>query len=110
MRRVKEGTSAILMQSGLDEKWWADSMECYCHLRSIQDLLYEGKTHHERLFGEPFKGPVVPLRSDYRISPYFFERPIAIASVRPESLARHIPWICVTRWGNLERRHLGRRH
>ena len=29
VRRVKEGTSAVLLQSGLDEKWWADSMECY---------------------------------------------------------------------------------
>ena len=28
VRRVKEGTSAALLQSGLDEKWWADSMEC----------------------------------------------------------------------------------
>ena len=24
-----EGTSAILLQSGLDENWWADSMELY---------------------------------------------------------------------------------
>ena len=32
VRRIKEGTSAVLLQSGLDEKWWADSMECYCHL------------------------------------------------------------------------------
>ena len=29
VRRVKEGTSAVLLQSGLDEKWWAASMECY---------------------------------------------------------------------------------
>ena len=29
MRRVKEGTSVVLLQSGLDENWWADSMECY---------------------------------------------------------------------------------
>ena len=30
VRRVKEGTSALLLQSsGLDENWWADSMECY---------------------------------------------------------------------------------
>ena len=26
VRRVKEGTSAVLLQSGLDEKWWSD---CY---------------------------------------------------------------------------------
>ena len=29
MRRVKEGTTAVLLQSGLNESWWADSMECY---------------------------------------------------------------------------------
>ena len=29
---VKEGTTAVLLQSGLDEKWWADSMECFCYL------------------------------------------------------------------------------
>ena len=28
VHRIKEGTSAVLLQSGLDEKWWADSMEC----------------------------------------------------------------------------------
>ena len=41
----KEGTSAVLLQSGLDEKWWADFMECYCYLRNIQDLLSDGKRH-----------------------------------------------------------------
>ena len=43
MRKVKEGTSAVLLQSGLDEKWWADSMECYRFLRNIRDLLSDGK-------------------------------------------------------------------
>ena len=52
VRRVKEGTSAVLLQPGLDEKWWSDSMECYCYLRSVQDLLANGKTPYERLFGE----------------------------------------------------------
>ena len=44
VRRIKQGTSAVLLQSGLDEKWWADSMEWYCYLRNIQDLLSDGKT------------------------------------------------------------------
>ena len=30
--RVKEGTSAVLLQCGLDDDWWADSMECYCYV------------------------------------------------------------------------------
>ena len=50
----------MLLQSGLDEKWWADSMECYCYLRNIQDLLSDGKTPHERRFGRPFNGSVIP--------------------------------------------------
>ena len=32
VRGNKEETSAVLLQSGLDEQWWADSMECYCYL------------------------------------------------------------------------------
>ena len=63
VRRVKEGTSAVLLQSGLDENWWADSMECYSYLRNIQDLLSGGKTSYERRFGEPFKGPIIPFGS-----------------------------------------------
>ena len=43
VRRIKEATSAVLLQSGLDEKWWADSMECYCCRRNVQDLLADGK-------------------------------------------------------------------
>ena len=61
MRRMKEGTSAVLLHSGLDEKWWAASMKCYCYLRDEQDLLEDGKTPFERRFGEPFCGPIIPL-------------------------------------------------
>ena len=43
VRRVKEGTSAELLQSGLGNEFWADSMECCCYLRNIQDLLSDGK-------------------------------------------------------------------
>ena len=53
VRRVKEGTSAVLLQSGLNESWWADSMECYTYLRNVTDLLSDGKTPYERRFGQP---------------------------------------------------------
>ena len=59
----KEGTSAVLLQSGLDENWWADSMECSSYLRHIQDLLSDGKTPYETRFGIPFKGPIIPFGS-----------------------------------------------
>ena len=63
VRRVKEGTSAVLLQSGPNENWWADSMECYTYLRNVTDLLSDGKTPYERRFGQTFKGPIIPFDS-----------------------------------------------
>ena len=63
VRRVKEGSSAVLLQSGLNESWWADSVECYTYLRNIQDLLSDGKTPYERRLGKPFKGSIIPFGS-----------------------------------------------
>ena len=63
VRRVREGTSAVLLQSGLNESVWADSMECYTYLRFVTDLLSDGKTPCERRFGQPFNGPIFPFGS-----------------------------------------------
>ena len=72
VRRIKEGTSAVLFQSGLNEKWWADSLECYCYLRNIQDLLSDGKTPCEKArFGMPFDEPVVPFGAMVEYHPIF---------------------------------------
>ena len=54
VRRIKEETSTVLLQSGSDDKWYSDSMECYGCLRDVQDLLADGKTPNERRFGESF--------------------------------------------------------
>ena len=70
MRRVKEGTSAVLLQSGLNESWWADSMECYNYLRNVTDLFSDGKTPCERRFGQPFKGPIIPFGSLVEYHPF----------------------------------------
>ena len=70
LRRIKEGTSAVLLQSGLDERWWADFMECHWYLRDIQDLLSDVKTPYNRRFGEPFKGPVIPFGSMVEFHPF----------------------------------------
>ena len=43
VRRVKEGISAVLLQSGLIN-WWADSLECHTYLRNVTDVLSDGKT------------------------------------------------------------------
>ena len=61
VRGVKEGTSTVLLQPGLGNESWADSTECYCHLRNIQDLWSDGKTPYERRFGIPCNGQVIPF-------------------------------------------------
>ena len=61
VRRVQEGTSAVLLQSGLNESWWAVSMEGYTYLRNVTDLLSDGKMPYERRFGEPFT--IIPFGS-----------------------------------------------
>ena len=70
VRRGKEGTSVVLLQSGLDESWLADSMECKTCLRNVTDLLSDGKTPYERRFGQPFKGPIIPFGSLVEYHPF----------------------------------------
>ena len=60
-RRVTEGTPAVSLQPGLDDKRWSDSLECSWYLRNVQDLLADWKTPYERRFGESFKGPIIPF-------------------------------------------------
>ena len=42
VRRIQERTSVLLF-SGMNEKWWADSMECFSDQRNVQDLMADGK-------------------------------------------------------------------
>ena len=70
VRRLKEGTSAVLLQSGLNENWWADSMEYKTYLRNVTDLLSDGKTPCARRFGQPFKGPIIPFGSLVEYHPF----------------------------------------
>ena len=48
VRRVKEGTLAVLLQSGLDERWWSDTVECCCYLRSAQDRKKDDVKNHSK--------------------------------------------------------------
>ena len=43
VRRVKEGVSVALLQSGLIESWWADFMECNTFLRNVIDCYLMGR-------------------------------------------------------------------
>ena len=54
VRRIGEGASAVLLQSGLNENWWADSMEGKIYLRNVQDLLSDGENTVRRAFLRTF--------------------------------------------------------
>ena len=101
VRRVKEGTSAVLLQSGLNENWWADSMECYTCLW-WEDALW--KTFWATIY-----------RTDYSIwfigwvSPCNCEGPVKNPSIWKESLTWIVPRIRIVRGGNLEGWRTGRR-
>ena len=97
VRRVKEGTSAVLLQSGLDEKWWADAMECYIYPRNIQDLLSDVKTPHER-----FKRAIIPFGSLVEYYPISAKDQSRIHQFWKESVTWIVPWIRSVRGVNFE--------
>ena len=66
VRRAKEGTSACLVQSGLNEEWWDYAMQCYCFLRNTVDLLVDGETAWKKRFGVDFDGPTIPFGAEYQ--------------------------------------------
>ena len=102
VRRVKEGTSAVLLQSGLNESWCSDSMECYTYLRNVTDLLSDGKTPYERRFGQPFNGPIIPFGSLVEYHPITAKDQSPNPSIWKESLTWIVPRIRSLRGGNLE--------
>ena len=103
VRRVKEGTSAVLLQSGLDEKWWVDSMECYTYCLTFKIPRLMGRRPNERRFGEPLKGPIIPFGSlveYYLISAKDLSR---IHQIGKKVLPRFVPWIRSVRRGEFGR-------
>ena len=88
IRRVKEGTSAVLFQSGLDNEWWPDSMECYCFLRNIQDLLSDGRHHMKGGSRENLVDDEIPEHGDSHASS-FYGSSLEPTCKRCEDLGKH---------------------
>ena len=63
-RRVREGTSSVLVQSGLQERWFAEVMK-----RNVQDQLADGQTLYEHRFKSPFDGPIIPVGAEVKFNP-----------------------------------------
>ena len=69
VRRVKEGTSAVLLQSCVNENWWADSMECllFCDMLQISYLM--GKHRLRDVLGKHLKDRLFHLVHWLSITP-----------------------------------------
>ena len=94
MRRVMEGTSAVLLQSGLNESWWADSMECYNpSAKRHRFSIFDGKTPYERRLEQPFEGPIIPFGSLVEYHPISCEGSVANPSIWKESFTWIVPRI-----------------
>ena len=101
---------AVLLQSGLDENggrvpWHATAI---CETYKISCLL--GRDLMRGSSDNHLKDQSFHLVQWSNTTPYLCKRLVATASVRQESHARYIPWLCVTRGReDLERSHFRRR-
>ena len=100
----------MLLQSGLDDKRWADSMECHCYLRNVQDLLADGKTLHDRGFGEPVEGPVIPFGALVEYHPISARDQSRLLQFGKKVFPGIFLGYPLIAGENLERRHFGCRH
>ena len=80
-RIIKKRTSAVLLQSDLDEKWLADSMECNCYLRNGQVLLTNGEKQNFMRFDSENHLKDQSIRSRQRLKIILFLRRTSQGSI-----------------------------
>jgi hypothetical protein len=89
-KRAKEGTSACLVQAGLDDQWWDLAICCYCFLRNVVDQLVltspfafckgeqpvlttaddiPSATAYKQKSKEDFRGPIYPFGAKITYKP-----------------------------------------
>ena len=64
VRVVKEGTSCVMVQSGLAEKWWPEAMNCFCFLCNVSTVSETGTTAYKNRFDSDFTGPLIPFGAE----------------------------------------------
>ena len=106
VRRVQEGTSAVLLQSWLDERWWSDSMECRCYLRNVQDPPGRWANAIRKTIWRAIHRPNNTCWSNGWISSVFTERSVKSSSIWQESITKNLSGLWADRGENLERKYL----
>eukprot|EP00971_Amphidinium_carterae_P039071 768017-Amphidinium_carterae.1 len=60
VRHIQEGTRCLLLQAGLDARWWPYASRCFCHMNNIQKK--DGMSPWLRRFASvDFKGKLIPF-------------------------------------------------
>ena len=70
IRRFKEGTRCLLVQSGLSPMWWAEAARCFCEYRSVSDFYQQEGTPYYRRHKRFHNGPTIPLGAAVRYLPH----------------------------------------
>ena len=61
VRKVLDGTRAVLLQSGLPHRWWSEASRCFCFLRNVCDIVRDGKTPYQLRHDAEFGGMLLPF-------------------------------------------------
>ena len=69
VRKVKEGTSCALQQSGFADDWWDDAAVTFSFLSCIVDNLVGNETAYKKRFSVGYPGPVIPFGAEIRYLP-----------------------------------------
>ena len=69
VRKVKEGASCTLSQSGFCDIWWNYAVLCFCFLRNVRDVMANGMTPYKTRFGEDFRRELIPMGAEMRYYP-----------------------------------------
>ena len=63
IRRILEGTRAVLHDSGLSRRYWHLVMRCHCALHNFVDVWKLDKTLYELRFNGTCNGQLIPVGS-----------------------------------------------
>ena len=105
--QVKEGTSAILLQSGLDEKWWADSQRMFLLSAQRSRPLIREENSLQTALAETFCGPVFPFRSMIEYHPISAKFSASLHLFGKEAFPGIFTGYVLNAGWNLERRYFG---
>eukprot|EP00971_Amphidinium_carterae_P250343 4969860-Amphidinium_carterae.1 len=60
VRHIQEGTRCLLLQAGLDPRWWPHVARCFCHMNNVQKK--DGMSPWLRRFdSKDFGGELIPF-------------------------------------------------